>query len=40
MMAVNPDHTDVGFLNHSLAYFDTRDFNPPKTSVSHVAICR
>ncbi|PNF43988.1 hypothetical protein B7P43_G00902 [Cryptotermes secundus] len=40
MHIVNPDHTDVGFLNHSLAYFDTRHFSHSHNNVSHVDICR
>jgi len=39
MMTVSPDRTDVGFLNHSLAYFDTRHFNNSQTNVSH-EMCR
>jgi anoctamin-1 len=39
-MKVSPDHTDVGFLNHSLAYFDTRDFQHPQTNVCYVEVCR
>jgi hypothetical protein len=40
MMVVIPDHTDVGFLNHSLAFFNTTDFKRPQTSVSEVEMCR
>lgn len=32
MMHVNPDHTDEGFLQHSLAYFNTSDFQAPRVS--------
>ncbi|XP_034936380.1 anoctamin-5-like isoform X2 [Chelonus insularis] len=44
MYAVNPDKTDTGFLNHSLAYFDTRDFPnntaPLDSMYYNVTMCR
>ncbi|XP_075213480.1 anoctamin-1-like isoform X2 [Lycorma delicatula] len=44
MMSVNKvDHTDVGFLNYSLAVFNTSDFPPglgPIAATSNVSICR
>lgn len=43
MMTVNKDHTDVGFLEHSLAYFNTSHFDertaPSNTSMD-VDVCR
>jgi hypothetical protein len=40
MMTVSPDHMDIGFLNHSLAYFNTSDFKRRQTNVCHVEMCR
>lgn len=43
MISVSPDHTDVGFLNHSLAVFDTRDFENDTAPIHpsyNVSICR
>ncbi|KAL7288575.1 hypothetical protein TKK_0017314 [Trichogramma kaykai] len=44
MSVVSPDHTDAGFLNHSLAYFDTKDFAngtaPLMTNFANVTMCR
>ncbi|KAH0560411.1 anoctamin-5-like [Cotesia glomerata] len=44
MHSVSPDHTDVGFLNHSLAYFNTKDFPPAyapqNTTFENVTVCR
>lgn len=37
---VSPNNTDVGFLNHSLAYFDTRHFSHSLIDVPPVEICR
>lgn len=43
-MVVNPERTDAGFLNHSLAYFDTEYFAsntaPQSSSFGNVSICR
>ncbi|XP_047120031.1 anoctamin-1-like isoform X1 [Schistocerca piceifrons] len=42
MSVVNPNHTDEGFLNHSLAYFNTSDF-PSHYAPRHpenVTMCR
>ena len=43
-IVVSPDQTDVGFLNHSLAYFDTSDFAsgtaPRNSSFENVTSCR
>lgn len=42
MLTVNPDRTDEGFLEHSLAYFDTRDFQygiaPRNSTFENVAV--
>ncbi|XP_044253910.1 anoctamin-1-like isoform X1 [Tribolium madens] len=43
MMEVNPDHTEDGFLNSTLAYFDTADFEDgvaPENPSMNVSICR
>lgn len=44
MKAASPDHTDVGFLNHSLAYFNTVDFPnntaPLQSIFTNVTTCR
>ncbi|XP_044735821.1 anoctamin-1-like isoform X2 [Chrysoperla carnea] len=43
MLTVSPDHTDNGFLNHTLAYFDTSDFQygaRPLHSNFNVSMCR
>lgn len=44
MSVVSPDKTDVGFLNHSLAIFDTKDFAsgtaPLISSFENVTMCR
>lgn len=42
-LRVNPDHDEVGFLNHSLAYFNVEDFQygrPLETMYSNVTQCR
>ncbi|KAK0082080.1 hypothetical protein PV325_011109 [Microctonus aethiopoides] len=42
--SVSLDGTDIGFLNHSLAYFDTESFPPDvtpiQTTIANVSICR
>ncbi|XP_008215745.1 anoctamin-5 isoform X1 [Nasonia vitripennis] len=44
MTVVSPDRTDIGFLNHSLALFDTKDFAngtaPLFSSFENVTTCR
>ncbi|XP_058804828.1 anoctamin-4-like isoform X2 [Phymastichus coffea] len=44
MAVVSPDKTDVGFLNHSLAVFNTKDFanntEPLNSSFENVTTCR
>ncbi|XP_033214628.1 anoctamin-5-like [Belonocnema kinseyi] len=44
MTVVSKEKTDVGFLNHSLAYFNTVDFEngtaPIETAFENVTICR
>ena len=44
MMVVSKDKTDVGFLDHSLAYFNTVDFEngtaPIETAFENVTACR
>ncbi|XP_055711894.1 anoctamin-4 isoform X2 [Phlebotomus papatasi] len=44
MLSVNPDKTDVGYLNHTLAYFNTSDFQegtaPLQTNFVNVTMCR
>uniref|UniRef100_A0A1B6ED36 Anoctamin n=1 Tax=Clastoptera arizonana TaxID=38151 RepID=A0A1B6ED36_9HEMI len=43
MSTVSEDHTDVGFLNNSLSYFDTSDFPEglgPRNPTFNVSICR
>ncbi|XP_012289037.1 anoctamin-4 [Orussus abietinus] len=44
MAAVSPDKSDAGFLNHSLAYFNTADFfngtQPQRSSFENVTMCR
>ncbi|CAH1128406.1 unnamed protein product [Ceutorhynchus assimilis] len=40
MLKVNPDHTEDGFLDFSLAYFNTSDFNAPETSLYNATVCR
>ena len=44
MNVVSPEKSDAGFLNHSLAYFDTKDFAdgtaPEFSSFENVSICR
>ncbi|XP_057333103.1 anoctamin-5-like isoform X2 [Microplitis mediator] len=44
MHSVSQDKTDVGFLNHSLAYFNTEDFPaqfaPLNSTFENVTICR
>ncbi|XP_063237406.1 anoctamin-1 isoform X2 [Bacillus rossius redtenbacheri] len=42
---VNPDHTDEGFLNFSLSYFNTADFSPKYAPLEgyakyNVSVCR
>lgn len=40
---VSEDHTDKGFLNNTLAYFDTNDFEEgiaPHSSSFNVTYCR
>ena len=44
MSVVSPDKSDVGFLNHSLSYFDTADFpnntSPLNSVFENVTSCR
>lgn len=43
MMLESEDHTDKGFLNYTLAYFDTKDFgenSAPLKSEFNVTYCR
>lgn len=43
MIEVNPDHTEDGFLESTLAYFDTADFEngtAPENPSMNVSICR
>lgn len=44
MLSVNPDRTDVGYVNHTLAYFNTKDFQegtrPLFSSFGNVTTCR
>ncbi|XP_063990308.1 anoctamin-5-like isoform X1 [Diachasmimorpha longicaudata] len=44
MKSVSPDHSDVGFLNHSLAYFNTIDFQentaPLHSTFVNISECR
>ncbi|XP_049825597.1 anoctamin-5-like isoform X2 [Aethina tumida] len=44
MLKVSADHTDTGFLEHSLAYFNTSDFVPGNEPIEslygNVTICR
>lgn len=44
MMSVNPDKTDVGYVDHTLAYFNTKDFQegtrPIYTQFANVTTCR
>ena len=44
MSAVSPDKTDAGFLNNSLAYFNTVDFGngtaPLVTTFMNITMCR
>lgn len=44
MMSVNPDKTDVGYVNHTLAYFNTKDFQegtrPLFSNFENVTTCR
>lgn len=41
---VNADNTNVGFFNHTLAYFDTSDFEPKVLPIlsdyENISICR
>lgn len=41
---VSEDKTDIGFLNNTLAYFDTKDFEPNSGPVTtmfpNVTYCR
>lgn len=43
-LRINPHHSDQGFLNHSLAYFNTQDFQyglgPLETLYGNVTECR
>lgn len=43
-IVVNPEHNDIGFLNHTLAYFHTSDFQngtaPYNSSLPDLEICR
>lgn len=43
-LSVNPDHTDVGYVNHTLAYFNPEDFQygtrPANTNFDNVTMCR
>ncbi|PSN32602.1 hypothetical protein C0J52_15186 [Blattella germanica] len=40
MITVNKNHTDVGYLNHSLAYFNTSDYEDPKFNTTDYPLCR
>jgi anoctamin-1 len=44
MTKVSLDKTDIGFLNHSLAVFDTKDFAngtaPLYSSFNNITMCR
>lgn len=43
MLKVNPDHTDEGFIDFSLSYFNTSDFPKDKAPINtsyNVSICR
>ncbi|KAJ9601623.1 hypothetical protein L9F63_000231, partial [Diploptera punctata] len=40
MITVNKNHTDVGFLNHSLAYFNISDYKNPNYNNSDYSLCR
>ncbi|XP_050085558.1 anoctamin-5-like isoform X3 [Anopheles aquasalis] len=44
MHVVNPDHTDEGFVNHTLAYFNVADFEehvaPLSSAYTNVTTCR
>lgn len=43
MLRINPNHTDEGFIDHSLAYFATADFpngTAPENSSLNVSMCR
>lgn len=42
-LKVNPDHSDNGFLEYSLAYFNTSDFlngTAPEENPNNITICR
>ncbi|RZF41208.1 hypothetical protein LSTR_LSTR011589 [Laodelphax striatellus] len=40
-ISVSEDHSDRGFLNHTLAYFDVKDFTPPhNTTYKDIDHCR
>lgn len=44
MLSVNPERTDVGYVNHTLAYFNTKDFQegtrPLYSAFGDVTSCR
>lgn len=43
MLSESPDRTDNGFLNSTLAYFNTNDFGEayaPKSPTFNVTMCR
>lgn len=44
MLSVSPDRTDVGYVNHTLAYFNTKDFQegtrPQFSAFGDVTTCR
>lgn len=43
VMKMNPEHTEDGFLEYTLAYFDTADFKngtAPEESLKNVTVCR
>lgn len=43
MLKVNDDHTDEGFIDFSLAYFNTADFpngTAPENSAYNISVCR
>lgn len=43
MTSVSSDHTDTGYLNHSLAFFDVKDFpqnSAPEFTSENITMCR
>lgn len=43
MLKVNPDHTDEGFIDFSLSYFNTADFpnmTAPENPTLNISVCR